>query len=131
MVFVDTSAWFAFFVPSDPDHHRLRHWYTANAVPLATTDFIVDETLTLLLFRRERQRALQAGDAFFNGGLCTLYYITADQVRRAWELFQQRAAAGWSFTDCTSKIAIDDMRIRAAAALDHHFQQFGDVSVVP
>jgi len=44
--------------------------------------------------------------------------------------YQQRAAAGWSFTDCTSKIVIDDLSIKTAVALDIHFRQFG-IAVVP
>jgi len=42
-----------------------------------------------------------------------------------WILFQQRAAVGWSFTDCSSKIVIDDLAVKTALALDGHFQQFG------
>jgi hypothetical protein len=26
MIFVDTGAWFAFFVPSDPAHLHVRKW---------------------------------------------------------------------------------------------------------
>jgi predicted nucleic acid-binding protein len=46
-------------------------------------------------------------------------------------VFQAKHALGWSFTDCTSKIVIDDLGIRKAAALDEHFRQFGNVTVVP
>jgi uncharacterized protein len=53
MIFVDTSAWFGLFVPSDPDHVRLREWLEANSDVLVTTDYCVDETLTLLAARRE------------------------------------------------------------------------------
>jgi predicted nucleic acid-binding protein len=56
--------------------------------------------------------------------------MTPDQIRRAWILFQQRASAGWSFTDFTSKIVIDDLDVKMAVALDAHFRQFG-ISVLP
>ena len=131
MVFVDISAWFAFFTPIDADHHRMRSCLLASAPPLVTTDYCVDETLTLLLARRELRRALEAGREFFNGNLAQLQFISAAQIHRAWILFQRRAAAGWSFTDCTSKIVMDDLSITAAIALDDHFRQFGDVTVLP
>jgi predicted nucleic acid-binding protein len=67
----------------------------------------------------------------FNEEICGLHFLSPEQIHRAWILFQQRAAVGWSFTDCTSKIVIDDLGIRTAAALDDHFQQFGNVTVVP
>jgi predicted nucleic acid-binding protein len=45
-------------------------------------------------------------------------------------MFTQRAAAGWSFTDCTSKVVIDELQLNAAVALDEHFRQFG-IAVFP
>ncbi len=131
MVFVDTSAWFAFFFPIDPAHEAVRGFLGSCNEPLTTTDYCLDETLTLLLARRETRRAIEAGKAFFEGDLTRLHFVTPAQIQRAWILFQQRAVAGWSFTDCTSKIVIDDLGIMQALALDNHFRQFGDVTVVP
>jgi len=68
--------------------------------------------------------AVDAGKFSFHRGLVTLEFVTVEQIRRAWILFQSRAAAGWSFTDCTSKVVMDDLRIKTALALDDHFRQF-------
>lgn len=130
MIFVDTGDWFARHVPTDPAHQRIKHWMEANAEPLVTTDYCVDETLTLLLVRKRRQRAIEVGRLLFEEGIARLHFVTPDQVRRAWIFFQQASNAGCSFTDCTSKIVMDDLGIRTAAALDEHFRQFGIV-VVP
>ncbi len=46
--FVDTSAWFALFVPTDPDHGRVRAVLAHTQFKLLTTDYILDETLTAL-----------------------------------------------------------------------------------
>jgi predicted nucleic acid-binding protein len=51
MVFVDTSAWFAAVVPTDSDHLHAARWLAANSERLLTTDYVVDETLTLLRAR--------------------------------------------------------------------------------
>jgi predicted nucleic acid-binding protein len=51
MVFVDTGAWFAKFVPEDPQHARVEAWLNATPEPLITTDYCIDETLTLLVAR--------------------------------------------------------------------------------
>jgi predicted nucleic acid-binding protein len=130
MIFVDTSAWYARFVPDDPQHHQLVAWFAANNELLLTTDYCVDETLTLLLARKHAKLAVQAGLQLFAESLATLHFLTQNQIERAWILFQHRASAGWSFTDCTSKIAIDDLNITAAVALDRHVAQFG-ISIVP
>jgi predicted nucleic acid-binding protein len=131
MLFVDTSAWFAYFYPLDSEHNRIKDCFRQAAGPLVTSDYCVDETLTLLLARGEHRRALDAGRAFFEGNLARLEFVTKSRIERAWIVFQQRAGAGWSFTDCTSKIVIDDLGIRAAATLDDHFSQFGRILVVP
>jgi uncharacterized protein len=48
MIFVDTVAWYACVVPSDPNHAAAAAWLHANHSPLLTTDYVIDETLTLL-----------------------------------------------------------------------------------
>ena len=121
MIFVDTSAWFAFFVPTDPNHQRIREWIVAQGQPALTTDYCIDETLTLLAFRREQMRSIEAGRELFERGIARIHFVTPEQVSRAWIYFQQRAAAGWSFTDCTSLVAISELDIRKAAALHPHF----------
>ena len=130
MEFVDTSAWFAYFLPNDPGHSRVRARFHSAGQRLLTTDYCVDETLTLLLVRGELRRALEAGRAFFHQDVANLHVVNAAQINRAWILFQQRAAAGWSFTDCTSKVVIDELGIQTALALDDHFRQFG-ITVAP
>lgn len=130
MIFVDTGVWFARFVADDPDHSRMMSWFAANSEPLVTSDYCVDETLTLLAARKRPKLAIEAGRPLFDETLARLHFLTSDQITRAWILFQQRAASGWSFTDCTSKIVIDDLGVKTAAALDKHFGQFG-VSLVP
>ena len=72
MIFVDTGAWFAATVPTDPDYAQASRWIGDNREQLVTTDFIVDETLTLLRSRGERTRALTIGDKFFNGTFVNL-----------------------------------------------------------
>jgi predicted nucleic acid-binding protein len=130
MIFVDTGVWFARFVPKDPDHDRVTTWFLGNDQPLLTSDYCVDETLTLLSARERPHLAIEAGRELLNETIARLHFLTADQFNRAWILFQQRATAGWSFTDCTSKIAIDDLGIASAAALDLHFRQFG-IPILP
>ena len=131
MIFVNTGAWFATFVPWDPDHASATRWLGQNKGPLLTTDYIVDETLTLLRARGERHRALRAADDFFLGQLARLDFLTEDEIREAGNLFIQYADKDWSFTDCTSKVIIEKLQIMTAFAFDHHFHQFGTVHVVP
>jgi len=131
MIFVDTGAWFASVVPSDRDHEAAARWLSRNTQPLITTDYVVDETLTLLKARGQGLRALRLGEQFFHGALATVYYLTEADILRSWQLFRQFADKDWSFTDCTSKMLIEKLRLTQAFAFDHHFHQFGSIEVVP
>ncbi|YAF95360.1 MAG: type II toxin-antitoxin system VapC family toxin [Nodularia sp. CChRGM 3473] len=131
MIFVDTGAWFASVVPSDSDHSKASTWLSQNTQPLLTTDYVVDETLTLLKTRREGQRAMILGNAFFAGNLATIYYLTEEDIQQTWQVFHQFSDKNWSFTDCSSKVVIQKLRLTQAFAFDHHFHQFGSVNVVP
>jgi predicted nucleic acid-binding protein len=131
MVFVDTSAWFAAVVPSDQNHFQAADWLATNSEILITTDYVIDEILTLLRARGERQRANLLGQKFFDGSIAEIYFLTEEDIREAWSIFEQFHDKSWSFTDCSSKVVIDVMNIAQAFAFDHHFNQFGTVRVVP
>ncbi len=131
MIFVDTGAWFASVVPSDRDHAAAVRWLSQNTQPLMTTDYVIDETLTLLKARGQAVRALLLGEQFFRGALATVCYLTETDILHSWQTFRQFADKDWSFTDCTSKVLIDKLRLTQAFAFDHHFRQFGSIEVVP
>ena len=74
MIFVDTGAWFASVVPSDIDHASASQWLKQNSEPLLTTDYIIDETLTLLRARGESTRAIRLAEQFFSGALSQVHF---------------------------------------------------------
>jgi predicted nucleic acid-binding protein len=131
MIFVDTGAWFASVVPWDMSHAAATAWLRQNREPLLTTDYVVDETLTLLRARQEMPRAVALGGLLFGGGLAQLYFLTESDLRAAWQVFQGYADKEWSFTDCTSKVVIDHLGLSHAFSFDQHFRQFGSVHVIP
>lgn len=131
MIFVDTSAWFASVVPWDVDHQAATAWLSGNTEPLLTSDYVVDETLTLLRARGESARALAVGQEFFEGQLVTVHRLREAELREAWEIFRRFADKEWSFTDCTSRVLMEQQSITRAFAFDHHVHQFGTIRVVP
>lgn len=130
-VFVDTGAWFAAITPTDPNHTSIEDWMDASSAPLLTTDYVVDETLTLLRARGENKRALIMGEQFFTSDLTTVYRLTEADLFAAWEIFRDYNDKKWSFTDCTSKFVMEKFGVTKALAFDNHFRQFGTVQVVP
>jgi predicted nucleic acid-binding protein len=62
MIFVDTGIWYAANVEEDPDHDEARRLLLAATSELVTTDYVVDELLTLLIVRKHHDIAVQIGD---------------------------------------------------------------------
>jgi predicted nucleic acid-binding protein len=75
--------------------------------------------------------ALALGNELFHGGQATVHFLTDPEIVAAWQVFQAFADKDWSFTDCTSKVLIDQLSLTHAFAFDQHFRQFGNVLVVP
>jgi predicted nucleic acid-binding protein len=130
--FVDTSAWFAVLVPGDQNHHRANAWLKSYSGRLLTTDFVIDETLTMLRSRGQGEEALDWGATIFGPGtLAVVHYLTRADVAAAWDVFRRFADKEWSFTDCSSRAVIESLGIGSAFSFDQHFRQFGTVAVVP
>jgi len=131
LIFVDSGAWFASLIPVDPDHAAASAGLARNRQPLITTDYVVDETLTLLRVRGQKSRAASFGSKVLAGALAHLHFVTPDEFQEAWEVFLRYDDKNWSFTDCTSKRIIEKLDIALAFSFDHHFRQFGNVIIVP
>ena len=131
MILVDTGGWYAYFVSSDSDHEEAAKWMLTNSEPLLTTDYIIDETLTLLRARGQKRKALEFGRLIFAGRLGRVHYLTPSEIAAAWDVFRTFADKEWSFSDCTSKVVLESLGIPTAFAFDQHFRQFGTVTVVP
>ncbi len=131
MIFVDSGAWYASAVPDDRDYDAARSWFHANREPLVTTDYVVDELLTLFKTRGEFQRCFEWGRQLLEERIAQLEWVCPADVQRAWILFSTHTDKQWSFTDCVSRVVMDRLQIKTAFAFDDHFRQFGDVTVVP
>lgn len=128
MIFVDTSAWYGLVVSEDRHHAAAAAWVAANTEPLMVTDYVIDETLTLIRAKGHQRRAVELGQEFFHGTI-SVHYVTPDQIRAAWNVF--RASDRWSFTDCASKVVMERLGVRAAFTFDGHFREFGSITVLP
>lgn len=99
--------------------------------PLVTSDYVVDETLTLLRARSEGRRAIVFGKRVVEGQWVKLVRIEEQDFSVAWTVFKTFSDKEWSFTDCTSRVVMERLGVSRAMAFDEHFQQFGIVNVVP
>lgn len=130
-VFMDTSAWFASIVHSAPNHARAWAWIRPIRTRLVTTDYVIDETLTLLRSRRGPPTAIAFGKEILLGDLVEIEWVTPEIFKQAWDVFRTHADKNWSFPDCTSKVVMDRLGIHQAFTFDKHFRRFGNVKVLP
>jgi len=129
-VFVDTSGWYALVDVSDPAHERSRAWLERNRLPLVTTDYVFDETLTLIRTSLGHREAVKFGEKLLASRLARLVNVTKADKDRAWELFKRYDDKVLSFTDCTSFAVMERLGLDTAFTLDHDFKAMG-YSVVP
>jgi uncharacterized protein len=132
VIFVDTSAWFAGFVPTDPKHQSAVAVFSSTPPQqLITSDYIVSEILTLFKVRGEATRAFALGRQILEETICRLVWVEKQDVFKAWTTFGTYRDKDWSFTDCVSRAIIERLEIGEAFAFDAHFREFGNVTVVP
>ena len=127
-VFVDTAGWMACADAADPAHGKARaardQALQAGRL-LMTTDYVVDETLTLVRMRL----GLAAAEAWWAQveGSPRVRWEAIDALRaekaRAW--FFRHRDKSYSFTDCTSFVVMRELRVKEALTTDRHFRQAG------
>jgi uncharacterized protein len=127
-LFVDTAGWMACADASDPAHagcRAARDKALRSGQALLTTDYVVDETLTLLRVRL----SLAAAEAWWRqvDGSSRVRWERVDEARfeRAVDLFFRYRDKGFSFTDCTSFTVMRELRLAKALTTDRHFRQMG------
>lgn len=132
--FVDTSAFCALEDRADW-HHASAHLFRKElrdktSGQLITTNFVIDETLTLLKARLGAGPAIRFGAMIWNSEAVLVLRVSEEQEKRAWAIFCRYADKGFSFTDFTSFAVMKEEQIPFVFAFDRHFLQFG-LKMVP
>jgi predicted nucleic acid-binding protein len=127
-LFVDTAGWMACADGADPDHARgcaSRDSALEAGQGLVTSDFVVDETLTLMRLRL----GLDAAEAWWRqvdaSARLRWERIDAGRFEQARQLFFRYRDKDFSFTDCTSFVLMRELRLTRALTTDRHFRQMG------
>jgi predicted nucleic acid-binding protein len=126
LLFVDTSAWFAYVNRRDPDHAAAREVLDdSRGGRLVTSNFVFDETVTLCLQRLGHAATVRVGDQLRNPDVVELARATKEDEDEAWALLRQRTDKLYSFTDCVSFVIMKRLGIQRAVTLDDDFRREG------
>ena len=129
--FVDTSAWAAIEDANDANHERALEFKEeiGGKVRLITSSSILDETYTLLLMNIGYTPTVQFKhnmDLMAASGILIVVHVSEAIEQAAWEVFERfNVDKRWSFTDCTSKVIMEQRRSYEVFAFDRHFEQMG------
>ena len=129
-VFVDTSAWLAIYNPRDKYATQASNFLSQHP-SLFTSNFVVDELLTLARNRAGHRVAVQIGDDLWSGRLAKLVHVTQADEQVAWSLFKKYDDKNLSFTDCTSFAVMLRLGLAEAFTFDDDFIQVGLFMKVP
>lgn len=127
-LFVDTAGWMACADESDPAYRKavaVRDSWLEGGGFFVTSDYVADETLTLLRIRL----GIEAAEAWWRqvdgSSRVRWEYVTLARADKARGLFFRYRDKDFSFTDCTSFVLMRELKLREALTTDHHFVQAG------
>ena len=127
-VFVDTAGFLALWDAGD-EHHaravRLQEELARRNRRFLTTEYVVDDTVTLLLVRHSHAAAADFLQTMERSEALRLEWIDPARFDSAGAWFRKHSDKDWSFTDCVSFVVMRELRIRDAFTTDHHFRQAG------
>jgi predicted nucleic acid-binding protein len=127
-LFVDTSGLYALADRRDPLRTRAQQEVLARVSSgsrLVLTDYVIDEACTLAKARAGSQAALELLRLFETSAGFRVEWVGPDRFEIAKRYFRKHADHGYSFTDCTSFVVMQEMHLREALTSDHHFVEAG------
>jgi uncharacterized protein len=128
LLFVDTAGWMALSDGADPDHERTcaaRDQWLEGGGLLVSSDYVMDETLTLLRARLGLEAAERWWGQVEGSRRLRWEWVDPNRCERARAWVFRWSDKDFSFTDCTSFVLMRELRIKRALTLDRHFVQAG------
>lgn len=132
---VDTSAWLSFLLKNEQFHQQIKIIFAEEQKKgsvFYTTNDIVDETVTRLIYDNNRKIALQFMD-FVEEGIKSkvlVQFWTDEEIQEeAFESIRKFKDQKLSLTDATSVVIMKRFKLDAIFTLDSDFKKIGIVSL--
>ncbi len=127
-LFVDTAGWMSMADKNDKLHIdciRARDEWLKKGNLLLTTDYVIDETLTLIRTRIGIDGAEKWWDQVSGSPRLKVEWIHFERVEKARRWFFKWRDKSFSFTDCTSFVVMKELKLKRALTGDKHFVEAG------
>lgn len=131
VIFLDSSLFCAYKNKEDVHHGKsakiMESIHNQEHGEPVTTDYIFDETVTVLLRKTNKSAAIDVGDLILNS---EILMVCVDKIvfEAAWNLFQ--TTEGLSFTDCTNIAFMQLFGIEKIATFDKSFSKVDGIVVI-
>jgi uncharacterized protein len=127
-VFVDTSAFYALMIAKDSAHGQtvdaLRD-VRKGSTQWITTDYVMDESATLLNARGHHSKAIEILDLAGKSRALQIEWMDSQRFFKVRSLFAKYRDQGFSFTDCFSFVLMRELKISKVLTKDAHFGVMG------
>ena len=127
-LFVNTAGWVAMADSNHPRHldcRRVRDEWLGQGGLLVTSDYVLDETLTLIRMRLGIDSAEMWWDQVAQSHRLKVEWITPERAEKARSWFFRWRDKSFSFTDCASFVVLRELKIKKALTVDRHFLEAG------
>ena len=127
-LFVDTSGLYALLVKTDQQHGAaVTALRAARGISrrCLTTDYVLDETTTLLKMRGHGHLVAPLLDATLDSQACRIIWMDPGRFDSTRRFLAKHNDQQYSFTDCFSFVVMSQCHLRDALTKDHHFRQAG------
>lgn len=127
-IFADTSGFYAILVKGDDRHRaalRVLKESQRRKRGFVTTDYILDETATLLKARGFAHLLEKFFAIVEQSRACRVEWMDSERFRAAKSHFLKHADQQWSFTDNFSFQIMKQLRLRDALTKDEHYGEAG------
>ena len=128
MIFIDSGPFIARYLEQDQYHQQA----TASWIQLRdsnersfTSNFVLDETFTLLARRAGHGFAAQRARTIYSSEILTILHPSEGDETEAIELLEKYADQKVSFTDCISFVLMWKHKLNVAFSFDSHFEMAG------
>ena len=127
-IYIDTSGFYALLVQRDSMHQRASTIMAQAArarTRFVTTDYVLDESVTLLKARGHRQLIALLFETLGASSVIRVEWTTAERFHETRAFCLHHSDKDWSFTDCLSFLVMRNLGLHQALTSDGHFRQAG------
>jgi uncharacterized protein len=128
LLFLDTSFVIALELKDEQHHQAAKSYWknmTKTSTQLVTTSYVFDEVVTFFNSRGRHDKAVEVGNRLLSSMVINLIQVDELLFLEGWNYFQKHRDKSYSLTDCISFLVMQQLNIKIALTLDHHFSQAG------